>query len=212
MNKKELIESLKLRGFESKIIDIFSNVKRENFVPNKLKSFAYNDEAQPIGEGQTISQPSTIAVMLSMLDLNKGNKVLEIGSGSGYVLALISEIVGYKGKDKGNVFGIERIKDLAVKSKKPLKEYHAKVFNKNGFYGIPGKKFDRIIISAACVEIPKPLIAQLKPNGIIVAPVGNKFQQSLISYKKIENRLVLQEENPGFIFVPFIQKNDKIID
>ena len=211
MNKKELIENLESKGFESKIIDAFSKVKREKFIQNKLKSFAYNDEALPIGEGQTISQPHTIAIMLSMLDADKGDKILEIGSGSGYVLALLSRIVGYKGKDKGEVFGVERIKELAVKSKKPLKEYHIKIFNKNGYYGIPGKKFDRIIISTACSEIPKPLISQLRNNGIIVAPVGNKFQQSLISYKKIENRLVVQEENPGFIFVPFIQKNDKII-
>jgi protein-L-isoaspartate(D-aspartate) O-methyltransferase len=212
MNKKELIESLKVRGFEDKIINAFSNVKRENFIPNKLKNFAYNDEALPIGEGQTISQPSTIAVMLSMLDLNKGDKVLEVGSGSGYVLALLSEIVSYKGKDKGKVLGVERIKKLVDKSKNPLKEYHALVFNKNGFFGLREKaKFDRILISAACNEIPKSLISQLKDNGIIVAPVGNKFQQSLISYKKIENRLVLHEENPGFIFVPFIQKNDKVV-
>jgi len=212
MNKKELIESLRSRGFEDKIIDAFSNVKREKFIPRKLKSFAYNDEALPIGEGQTISQPYTIATMLSMLDADRGDKILEIGSGSGYVVALLSEIAGYKGKEKGQVFGIERIRELAVKSKKAVKDYHAKVYNKNGFYGISGKKFDRILISAGCNEIPKPLIAQLANNGIIVAPIGNKFQQSLISYKKINNRLVLQNEIPGFIFVPFIQKNDKVVD
>ena len=212
MLKEELINSLKSRGFEDKIIEAFSRVKREKFIPIKLKSFAYNDEAIPIDEGQTTSQPSTIAIMLTMLDLNKGDKVLEIGSGRGYVLALISEIVEYKGKDKGSVFGIERISELEKKSKTPLKEYHAKVYNKNGFYGLSEKgKFDKIIISAACGEIPKPLIRQLKNNGIIVAPIGNKFQQSLISYKKINDNLVLQEENPGFRFVPFIQKNDKVI-
>jgi protein-L-isoaspartate(D-aspartate) O-methyltransferase len=125
-------------------------------------------------------------------------------------LALLSEIIGKKGK----VYGIERIKELAIKSKKNLKDYKriARVFHKNGFYGLREKaKFDRILISAACNEIPKPLISQLKNNGMIVAPVGNKFQQSLISYKKIDNRLVVQEENPGFIFVPFIQKNDKAV-
>ena len=107
MNKQALINSLKQKGFSRRILNAFEKVKRENFIPDKLKKYAYEDTALPIGEAQTISQPYTIAMMLSMLELKKGQKVLELGSGCGYVLALISEIVG----DKGRVYGIERIKE-----------------------------------------------------------------------------------------------------
>ena len=204
MIKKELINSLKFKGFEEHIVDAFSKVKRENFIPSKLRKYAYNDEALPIGEGQTTSQPYTIATMLSMLDLKEGQKILEIGSGSGYVLALISEIVGKKGK----VFGVEKNRELARKSKLNLKGYKAKVYFKNGYNGLKEySTYDRVIISAACNEIPKPLIKQLKKDAIVLAPIGNKFQQSLTIYKKIDNQLVFQEEIPGFQFVPFLEKD-----
>lgn len=206
MIKKELIDNLKFKGFEESIINAFSKVKRENFIPSKLRKYAYNDEALPIGEGQTISQPYTIATMLSMLDLKEGQKVLEIGSGSGYVLALVSEIVGKKGK----VFGVEKNRELARKSKSNLKSYtkNIKVYFKNGYNGLKEHaSYDRIIISAACNEIPKPLIKQLKKDSIVLAPIGNKFQQSLTTYKKIDNQLVFQDEISGFQFVPFLEKD-----
>ena len=136
-----------------------------------------------------------------MLELKKWQKVLEVGSGCGYVLALISKIV----MNNEMVFGIERVKELAEKSEKNLEEYeNVKVYNKNGFFGLPKQApFDRIIISASCREIPEKLIAQVKNNGIIVAPVG----ESLISYKKVNNKLKIKKEIPGFVFVPFIDKN-----
>ena len=90
MNKPQLLSSLKNQGFSPQIVNAFSEVKRENFIPSKLEKHAYEDTALPIGKGQTISQPYTIAIMLSLLDLKKSQKVLEIGSGCGYALALIS--------------------------------------------------------------------------------------------------------------------------
>ncbi len=202
MNKTQLIQSLKQRGFSAQILAAFEKVKREDFLPNELKKHAYEDIALPIAQTQTISQPYTIAMMLSLLDLKKGQKVLEIGSGSGYVLALISEIIGNKGK----VYGIERIKQLAEHSRKSLANYNnVKVYNKNGMQGLPEQApFDRIIISAGYQEIPPKLISQLKNNGIIVAPLGIGQDKSLTSFKKINNKLTLKKEFPGFVFVPLL--------
>jgi len=202
LQKKILIESLRQRGFSEKILESFSKVKRENFIPKEEKEYAYEDTALPIGFKQTITQPYTIAMMLSLLELKKAQKVLEIGSGCGYVLSLISEIIGENGK----IFGIEIIKELAEKSKKNLKEYrNIKIYNRNGRLDLEEKTsisheqklkgrvdltmrgslyFDRILISAASNEIPEHLIKQLKNNGIIVAPLGPRYEQSLIAFKK----------------------------
>ena len=98
MNKTQLLKSLKQEGFSKDILNAFSRVKRESFISDNMKHLAYENNALPIGEGQTISQPYTIATMLALLSLKKSQKVLEIGSGCGYVLALISDIVGSKGK------------------------------------------------------------------------------------------------------------------
>ncbi len=201
--KNLLLQGLRRKGFSPEILNAFSKVKRGNFIPEKLRGLAYLDEALPIGEGQTISQPYTIATMLSFLNLKKGQKILEVGSGCGYVLALLSEIVG----KHGNVFGIEKIKELADKSKKNTKNLkNVRIYNKNGRFGL-GKKspFDRILISASCSEIPKPLISQLKKNGILVAPIGNKFNQSLVSFQKINGKLKIIENFQGFIFVPLVE-------
>ncbi len=202
MNKQQLLLSLKQRGFFKEILNAFSKVKREDFIPEELKSNAYEDTALPIGKGQTISQPYTIAMMLSLLELKKSQKVLEVGSGCGYVLALISEIVGKDGK----VFGIEIIKELADKSKQNLKDYkNIEVYNKNGADGLKEKApFSRILISAACKEIPKKLLSQLKENGILVAPVGSRHEQSLVAVQKIKNKFVVKKEIPGFVFVKFV--------
>ncbi len=228
MNKTQLLQYLKRRGFSKEILYAFSEVKRENFVPSKLEKHAYEDVALPIGEGQTISQPYTIGVMLSLLELKSTQKVLEIGSGCGYVLALISKIT------KEKVFGIEIIKELAEKSKENLKGYNnIKIYHGSGALGLEEKDaisvevqkgsrpsvfrgestretrgslvFDRIIISAACKEIPKKLLPQLKNNGIIVAPIGPRYEQSLIAFRKIKNKLTIKKEVPGFVFVPFVK-------
>jgi len=188
MNKTQLLQHLKTQGSSKNILNAFSKVKRESFIPKDLESRAYEDRALPIGNGQTISQPYTIATMLNLLDLKKSQNVLELGSGCGYVLALISEIVGEKGK----VYGIEIVKKLAEKSKNNVKDYrNIKVYNRDGRKGFIREKdatfvkvqkesrpsvlrgkstretrgslvFDRIIISAACKEIPKKILSQLK--------------------------------------------------
>ena len=204
MNKQKqiLLGSLKQRGFSPEILNAFSKIKRENFILRKFRAMAYLDEALPIGKGQTISQPYTIATMLSMLEIKKGQKILEVGSGCGYVLALISELVG----KKGNVFGIEIVRELAEISVKNLKGYgNIKVYNKNGADGLKEKApFDRILVSAQSEKIPEKLIEQLKENGIIVAPIGEKNNQIITAYEKIYGKLKTKKEIPGFVFVPLV--------
>ena len=204
MNKKELLDSLREKGFSKAILDAFSNVNREDFMPGNVKAMAYEDTALPIGHGQTISQPYTIAIMLSLLDLKQGQKVLEIGSGCGYVLALLSEIVGENGK----VYGMEVVKELAEKSKENLADYgNVRVYNKNGALGLPEKApFDGILISAAIREIPEKLMDQLKVGGIIVAPKGSRFEQEIIAIqRKSKTEFEIKKKIPGFIFVPFVE-------
>lgn len=202
MNKTQLLQHLKRQDFSKSILDAFSKVKRENFIPKDLESRAYEDRALPIGKDQTISQPYTIATMLNLLDLKKCQKVLEIGSGCGYVLALMSKIIGNKGK----VFGVEIVKELAEKSKTNIKAYkNVKVYNKDGRKGLEeAAPFDRIIISAACREIPKKILSQLKDKGLIVAPVGPQHWQSLVAIQREKDDFKIKEKLPGFVFVPFV--------
>ena len=197
-SKQLLIESLKKKGYSESTISAFEKVKRENFVPEHLKSYAYEDIALPIESGSTISQPSTIAFMLSLLDLHYGQKVLEIGSGSGYVLSLISEII-----KSGKIYGLEINKRLAIKSKELLsKDSNIEIFNKSGSLGFSSlAPFDRIIVSASFsdLRIPLSLLEQLSPNGILIAPV----KSSIFKIIKNSDGKLIKEEFQGFVFVPF---------
>ncbi len=200
--KHQLLKSLEERGIMPRILEAFAEVEREDFIPPEHEKMAYDDIPLPIGKGQTISQPFTIAVMLSLLELKKGQKVLELGSGSGYVLALISHIV----EEKGRVFGLELLPELVKKSRKPLTGYrNVRVYNKNGMHGLKEKApFDRIIISAAINEIPEELLHQLKNNGILVAPKGSRFEQDLVVIQRKDNVFEIKKRVPGFLFVPFV--------
>jgi len=193
MNKEHLIQNLYAQKFSPRVVEAFNIVPRENFVPEDMKQFAYIDDALPLVKGATISQPSTIAFMLELLELKKGQKVLEIGSGSGYVLALLAEITG------GEIYGIEILPVLAEKSKETLKDYkNIHIVNENGFHGLPEKTpFDKILISASTTKIPAHLLYQLSDNGILVAPVRN----SIFQVKKMDSQTITKEF-PGFIFVP----------
>ena len=197
MNKHQLIQHLKNYSFSDKIIKAFEKVPRENFLPESLKEHAYDDNALPLEKGATISQPYTIAFMLELLEVKPDDKILEIGSGCGYVLALLSHLT------KNKIYGIEIIKSLAEKSKKILSfQKNIHVSTKNGFSGLPEKApFDRILISASSEKLPVHLYSQLKPNGIIVTPVKNSIYQ----IKKQSNKIT-EKEFPGFIFVSLISK------
>ena len=196
MNRIELLLHLKQQGFDTGIIQAFAKVRRERFVPARLKEVAYEDCALPLDfAGSTISQPSTIAFMLSLLDVQEGQRTLEIGSGCGYVLALLAELVGKTGK----VYGIEIDKQLAHRSKKLLNAYaNVSVTHGNGFRGLPRHApFNRIIVSAAAREKPWHLLGQLQEPGVLVAPVCNTLVQLTKRDEKVDENNV-----PGFVFVP----------
>jgi len=201
MDKSELLDSLKRKGFPDKIVNVFGKVKRENFVPENFVAYSYEDMALPLEDGSSISQPSTVAFMLKLLELKQGQKILEIGSGSGYVLALMSELI----KD-GKIYGIEINKGLAVKSKTKLSDdSNIEILCRDGSSGLKEfAPFDRILISAAAPVIPSKLYDQLKDPGIIVSAV----KQSIFQIKK-ENGQITQKEFPGFAFVP-LRKKEKL--
>jgi protein-L-isoaspartate(D-aspartate) O-methyltransferase len=203
MDKPQLIQSLKSKGFHERILGAFEKVKREDFLPENFKKLAYEDIALPITNDQTMSQPSTIALSLSLLKLKDNHKVLEIGSGCGYVLALMSEIVGEKGK----VYGVEIVKNLADKSIQNLEEYNKfnniKVYSRNGKVRTEEAPFNRILISAALEGVPKEILEQLDDNGLLVAPIGPGSMQTLTLIRRIGDKFVIEKEIPGFIFVHF---------
>lgn len=198
MQKSQLISSLRQKGFPEEILVAFAKVPREKFITEAQQSYAYEDIALPIGYEQTISQPFTIAFMLQLLEPKQGNKILEIGSGSGYVLALLSEII-----KSGEIYGIEIVKELAIKSEQLLKnDSNIKIINKNGYNGLPEKApFDRILISASAPRIPYHLMPQLSNSGILVASV----KQSIFQLKKVNGKII-KKEFPGFVFVPLKEK------
>jgi len=196
MKKGQLIESLKKAGFSEKIVSAFRKVRREDFVPENYKEFAYVDEPLPIGWGQTISQPYTIAFMLDLLELKDNLKILEVGSGSGYVLALINQISA-----NSEIYGIERIRELADNSQRVLRgEKRIKVIHGNGSKGLKEEApFDRILVSASSDKIPEELLKQLGKDGILVCVVKN----SIIRIKRTLKGDDI-EEYPGFGFVKLI--------
>lgn len=184
------------------IIKAFEDVARENFVPGKYKSHSYADEPLPIGNNQTISQPTTIAIMLEALEPKKGDKILEVGSGCGYVCALLSKIVGLEGK----VIGIEIVPDLVKKAKGNLKNFHnVEIICGDGSKGHVDKvHYDGIIVSAAAPKVPEKLFEQLKEGAILVIPVGSSmWGQKMMIIKKVKGKMKSKNIGP-FVFVPLI--------
>jgi protein-L-isoaspartate(D-aspartate) O-methyltransferase len=204
LQRKSLVEGMRSAGcLQSKAIEnAFLAVPREKFFPKETIGHSYIDNAFPIGLGQTISQPCTIAAMLGMLSVKKGNRVLEVGAGSGYVAALLAGLVGGKGK----VFGIELLHELHQKATRTLLELGCKnIFLKCGD-GTQGWKekapFDRILISAACSAVPKPLLGQLSKKGMMVVPIGSPFSQDIVLFKKENGIAVEKQRKQGYVFVP----------
>lgn len=197
----ELLRHLIISGVLSSenIIEAFENIDRADFVYDSSVSDVYEDYPLQIGYGQTISQPTTVALMLEMLSARKGQKILDIGSGSGWTTALLSFIVG----DKGYVSGLERVEELVGFGKKNLEKYgiyNAEIIQAGDELGIPDEKFDRILVSAAAEKFPLELLEQLKVGGKLVVPVGN----SIYEVTKDENGEYDSIEHYGFTFVPLI--------
>ncbi|MCM8818975.1 MAG: protein-L-isoaspartate(D-aspartate) O-methyltransferase [Candidatus Omnitrophica bacterium] len=202
--RRQMVEQqLIKRGIrDKKVISAFLKVPREKFVPESLKEYAYEDGPLSIGEGQTISQPYIVALMTESLKLNGNEKVLEIGTGSGYQSAILAEI----GCD---VYSVERIEKLAKRAEKILKElnYNVKIKIGDGTLGWEEySPFDRIIVTAAAPSIPENLISQLsEKDGRLIIPVGDRFIQDLILVIKRQD--IIEKLNLGGCqFVPLIGK------
>lgn len=202
--RKEMIENqLKNYGIEDKnILDAFLTIPRHIFIPKENRPNAYWDGPQFIGYGQTISQPYIIALMFEEVDLNSQFNVLEIGSGSGYVCALLSLLVK-------NVTGIEIEKRLIERSITTLEELEIKnvsIYNANGYNGFPNNApYDVIMLSAAPNTAPNKLFTQLKPDGKLILPVGKIFQELLIFEKK--NGKWVSRKVTDVRFVPLRREN-----
>ena len=187
---------------DKKILKAFRKIPREYFVAEEHKNEAYEDKPLLILSGQTISQPTTVALMTKYLKLEQGQKVLEIGAGSGYQAAIIANIIGPKGK----VISIEFLPELVGLSKKNLEKANIKnvmVMEGDGSKGFEKEApFDRIIVTAASPDIPPPLIDQLKGDGILLIPVGPLYEgQEMMRIRKINGKI--QKELLGaYTFVP----------
>ena len=181
------------------IVEAFEKIDRSNFVLPQYRESADLDIPLPIDYGQTISQPSTVRAMFNWLGAHPGDKVLDIGSGSGWTTALLANIVGPTGK----VYAVERIPELKKFGQKNCRRAGIKntqFFLAGAELGLPKEApFDRILVSAAAEHLPQELISQLKTNGKIVMPVGN----SIFEIRKRKNDLKISEHS-GFVFVPLI--------
>ena len=183
-----------------RVIEAFRKVPRHLFVPEQFLSHAYNDHPLPIGEGQTISQPYMVALMTDLLDLSKEDKVLEIGTGSGYQAAILAEL--------GNeVFTVERHKLLAERSERILKELNyqnVKVLVGDGTKGWKEfSPYQKIIVTASAPDVPEPLFVQLDEMGKLVIPVGGRWSQDLILVQKRKGKMI-RNSVCGCVFVPLI--------
>lgn len=203
LRKKMVQEQLIPRGIkDKKVLGAFSKVERQRFVPKGAKENAYSDFPLPIGNGQTISQPYIAALMTQCLGLRGNEKVLEIGTGSGYQTAILAEL-GHE------VYSIERFEALAKNAENILREtgytnVHIKVGD--GTLGWPeAGPFDRIIVTAAASCIPEPLTEQLQDGGKLVMPLGESFSQILTTIEKKQGRIQTQDIC-GCVFVPLIGK------
>ncbi|KXA96195.1 protein-L-isoaspartate O-methyltransferase [candidate division MSBL1 archaeon SCGC-AAA259I14] len=205
--REDMVQSLERRGYleSSEVIEAFRKVPREKFVPSSVRGDAYADRPLSIGEGQTISAPSMIAIMLEVLKAKDGDKILEIGTGSGYNAALMAEIIG----PVGEVHSIERIKTVAETGRENLERNgyeQVKVIVRDGTKGFEEEApWDKIIITACAPEVPDPLIEQLKVGGKLVAPVGEYYRsQTLLEVEKVNEEETKVRRHGSCAFVPLV--------
>ncbi len=205
--RKKLVEKLKIEEhIKTKAVEkAFLEIPRELFVPEKLKDYAYVDTPLEIGNGQTISAPHMVAIMCEALDLKKGQKILEIGAGSGYHAAIVSKLIG----DKGHLYTIERFPSLADNAKKNLERADIKnvtVELGDGSEGLPKyAPYDSIYVTCASPCIPPPLVEQLKDTGKLLIPVGQFISKLELLEKK--NKKIIAKDLGGCAFVPLVGKH-----
>ncbi len=200
--RKKLVDSIRRKGIvDENVLNAINKIPRHLFLDSSFLEFAYDDKPFPIGSGQTISQPYTVAFQTEILDVSSGHKVLEVGSGSGYQACVLEEI-GAK------VFSIERQRKLYHRTKEFIGKlgYKIKFFYGDGYKGIPAfGPFDRILITAAAPEIPAELLQQLKPGGKLVIPLGGGDVQTMIRLTKTPDNKIIRENFGAFRFVPLLK-------
>lgn len=202
----ELIKIMKNSGFlnDNKVELAIRKSPRHEFVPKSLLDMAYENIPISLMKNQTISQPSVVSRMTELLNVMEGQKILEIGSGSGWQSAILSFLVAH-----GKVFSIERHPKLVKFAKENLNKLgiqNVEIILGDGSLGLSQESpFDRIIITAACKKVPPPLFEQLSLDGLLIAPVG-EYSQSLILFKKTSQGIIEIKNQPGYVFVPLLGK------
>ena len=203
--RKQLVDTLRTKGItDETVLAAIGEVPRHVFLDSSFVELAYQDQAFPIGSGQTISQPHTVAFQTQLLQVEKGMKVLEIGTGSGYQACVLAAM-GAK------VFSIERQRNLYFKTKDILEQlpFRVKTFLGDGFEGLPTyAPFDRVIITAGAPNIPEQLIAQMKANALMVIPMDNPDGdgQTMLRITKLVDGALKKEAFGGFKFVPMLKE------
>lgn len=198
--RNKLVKKLRLKGIQDEaVLRAIGTVPRHFFFENALLEHAYEDKAFPIGEGQTISQPYTVAFQTEKLEVKPGDKVLEIGTGSGYQACILLEI-------GATVYTIEYNRNLYESTRQFLPEmgYRPYFFHGDGSKGLPAKApFDKIIVTAGAPVVPVALTDQLAEDGILVIPVGDRDRQMMMRIRK-KNGKLLEERFDFFAFVPLL--------
>ncbi len=199
--RKKLVEQIKLKGItDERVLDAIWKIPRHLFMDSGFIEFAYKDQAFPIASGQTISQPYTVAFQTQLLQLQEGEKVLEIGTGSGYQTAILVEM-------KAKVFSIERQKKLFADARITLHNlgYFPQLFFGDGYEGLPTYgPFNKILITAAAPNLPKKLLSQLEIGGKMVLPVGHQNCQTMIRIIRLSETEFEQQQFGNFVFVPML--------
>jgi len=200
--RKRLVEGLKIKGIrDENVLEALSKVPRHLFMESSFLNFAYKDQAFPIGAGQTISQPYTVAFQTQLLQVEKNDKILEIGTGSGYQAAVLLEM-------GARVYTIERQKELFQRVQAFLPEigYNPACFFGDGYEGLPAfAPFDKILVTAGATTIPESLKNQLKTGGRLVIPVGKANHQEMLVIVRISENEFKTEKHGGFVFVPLLK-------
>lgn len=200
--RRRLVEMISKKGINDlKVLEAISKVPRHLFMDNAFVHFAYEDKAFPIGSGQTISQPFTVAKQTELLEIKKYDKVLEIGTGSGYQAAVLNLM-------DTKVYTIERQKDLFMKTKHflPSIGYECQFFYGDGYKGLPSfAPFNKIIITCGATQIPNNLLSQLSVGGKMIVPVGNNDIQKMYLIEKTSDKDNRITEHGNFSFVPMLK-------
>ena len=202
MRRNMVIDQLSGRDIKDKLIlDVFEKVHRHKFIGPEFYKDAYSDFPLPIDNGQTISQPYIVALMAQLLDIKKSDRILEVGTRSGYQTAILSELANH-------VFSVERLRNLTERSSVVLKEIgYENITFKTGDGTLGWEEFapfDKIIVSASAELMPEPLIKQLKSPGKLVMPIGSKLNQTLMLLEKTVKGDILEKNICGCVFVPLI--------